>query len=137
MKSLSSANINHIGLIVSNIDNARTFYSDTLGLEQLERPNFKIKGLWYKLGECALHLMLHEDMQPSKSHPLSETVQPNFALALNDDDFTALVNKLALAKVCLIGAGVTEIRAVKQAFFYDPDDNMIEVNNDAPALRDM
>lgn len=42
--------LNHIGLLVSDLDRARNFYTNILGFKEIERPEFLIPGVWYSLG---------------------------------------------------------------------------------------
>src|SRR5688500_20066686 len=41
------------------MDRATWFYSEVLGLEQVERPPFDFGGAWYQLGAHTLHLIVH------------------------------------------------------------------------------
>lgn len=52
------AQVNHIGLLISDLVKARHFYGNILGLREVSRPDFFIKGIWYDLGALKLHLML-------------------------------------------------------------------------------
>ena len=44
------AHLSHIALLVTNLEKARSFYSDILGFQEIDRPPFLIKGIWYNLG---------------------------------------------------------------------------------------
>ena len=56
-----SVKISHIAIVVKNLDKARKFYGNILKLEEIKRPDFVIKGIWYRLGDFELHLMLSEN----------------------------------------------------------------------------
>ncbi len=119
--------LHHIAIIVSDIERARKFYSDILGFREIERPNFFIKGIWYDLGKFQLHLMLHEDSECQKPHPLCKTVKPHFALTLSKHDMDVMVNKLLEEKISIIDdSSSTECR--DELFFHDYDGNLIELN---------
>lgn len=96
------AKLSHIALLVTNLEKARHFYGNILGLQEIDRPPFIIQGLWYDLGEFELHLMLYEQAAPPQIHPLNDTVQPHFALSITRDEMTTILNRLKSASVQLI-----------------------------------
>lgn len=130
MRNLLTLKISHIALIVKDLQIAKNFYSDVLNLEEMDRPNFFIKGLWYKLGKSQLHLMLYENATEPSVHPLNETVQPHFAIAVTEKDFFSIIQKLKSAGTRFIGDIEINSFGIMQIFFYDPDNNMLELNNE-------
>jgi glyoxylase I family protein len=124
----SFTKINHIALLISDLDKTRIFYGDILGLEEIERPVFRTQGIWYQLGECQLHLMLIPNMVLPQSHPENRTVQPHFAMSVLAAEYRAIVDKLILADLEVVEERAFRINTeVRQAFFYDPNGNMIEI----------
>lgn len=124
----SSIKINHIAIFIKNLDQARKFYGDILQLEEIERPEYFIKGIWYKIGNCELHLMQCENFILPPAHLLDETAQPHFALSMSKFNFHIVVKHLLDSKIKFVG-DIEEFNGVLQAFFYDYDHNMIEINN--------
>lgn len=120
--------ISHIAILISDLDKARAFYTDILGLEEIERPAFRIPGIWYQLGSSQLHLMLLPKMRRPESHHDNITVQPHFALSVTITEYKLILEKLFLSHI-----HVTEDKSVNfttetwQAFFQDDDGNMIEI----------
>ena len=50
--------LDHVGLHVTDVARARSFYAEVLGLEELPRPDFDFPGVWFALGEMQeLHLI--------------------------------------------------------------------------------
>ena len=68
--------IHHVNLMFEDIDVARKFYGETLGFEEIQRPDFGFPGLWFQMGAQQLH------MQPGTA---PETFQ-HFALEVDDLD---------------------------------------------------
>lgn len=120
--------INHIGVLVSSLDKARKFYGDILKLEEINRPNYSVAGIWYKLGETELHLMLCDNLSYPPVHPVYKTVQPHFAVSVNKDVFTKFIDYLE-SKYIEFVEDFDELNGVSQVFVYDYDRNMIEINN--------
>ncbi|QOR68382.1 VOC family protein [Cytobacillus suaedae] len=69
--------LNHVQICIpfGEEDNAKRFYTDLLGLEEIEKPeSLKANGgLWYQIGDIELHIGA-EDMgnYKSKRHPAFE-----------------------------------------------------------------
>jgi glyoxylase I family protein len=53
--------LHHVALPVSDLDQARDFYSNVLGLRPLPRPAFPFDGAWYQVGDRQLHLIVSSD----------------------------------------------------------------------------
>lgn len=124
------AKLSHIALLVRNLEKARDFYGNILGFQEIDRPPFSIKGIWYSLGDFELHLMLHEQADPPQVHPLNETVQPHFALSITQNEMTEILEKLRKFEVPLISEPTCSPTGILQVFFYDEDKNMVELNNE-------
>ncbi|MCA1591925.1 MAG: VOC family protein [Acidobacteria bacterium] len=68
--------LNHVQLCIppGAEDDAREFYGEFLGLEEIEKPEVLKKngGLWYKIAGIQLHIGAEEGQTPSKRHPAFE-----------------------------------------------------------------
>jgi catechol 2,3-dioxygenase-like lactoylglutathione lyase family enzyme len=53
---------------------AREFYGDLLGLEEIEKPEALKEngGMWYSVADVQLHVGVEETVAPSKRHPAFE-----------------------------------------------------------------
>ena len=110
--------IHHVNLMFEDIDVARKFYGETLGFDEIERPDFGFPGLWFQMGAQQLHLM------PGEAPGTSQ----HFALEV--DDIDAVIEELA-SRGFEVKASPTVDGAGKQAFFTDPTGNIIELNQPA------
>lgn len=119
MINLRAGRFLHTALLVSDLDRAKRFYGDVLGLKEKPRHNFTFPGAWYDLGEFELHLMVTSEPLPSAS----ERPRRDFHLAFSIDDFDA-------TRRALEEAGI-EYRegssGLAQLFIRDPDGNLIEL----------
>jgi len=107
--------IHHVNILFQDLDEARAFYGETLGFEEIERPDFGFPGLWFQMGAQQLHL------GPGAA---PESFQ-HFALEV--DDLDAVLADLATRGLD-VAASPTVDGAGKQAFFTDPTGNVIELN---------
>jgi catechol 2,3-dioxygenase-like lactoylglutathione lyase family enzyme len=109
--------IHHVSINVSDVDTARDFYVNLLGLEPLERPNFAFPGAWLRSGEQEVHLIGVDSGPPLK--------EQHFAFRVSDIE--AIRQKLERAGVRC--SKPVEIAGVcLQAFTHDPSGNMVEFN---------
>ena len=54
--------IHHVALGVTDLERSHRFYSEILGLEEIERPPFGFPGLWFSAGGSQqVHLIVHPD----------------------------------------------------------------------------
>jgi glyoxylase I family protein len=119
----------HVNIVADDLDAARHFYGDLLGLSELPRPDFGIAGAWYKLGVAQFHIAIVKEMPDLKG------TAPHFALYIPTEQFESTVGALKADGV----AFSMDIRSredfgvpVKTAFCKDPAGNLIELTDVAP-----
>jgi glyoxylase I family protein len=109
--------IHHVSITVRDVEKARAFYVDKLGLEIIERPDLGFPGYWLKAGEQEIHLIGIDSGRPLK--------EQHFALYVdNVDETIAFLRDLEIA-VSKSNVIADVCRAV---FVNDPSGNMIEFN---------
>jgi catechol 2,3-dioxygenase-like lactoylglutathione lyase family enzyme len=108
--------IDHVSVIITEIERSRRFYRDLLGLKEIPKPRtFDFVALWFELGPTQLHLL---------QKPQADTISPrHFALRVAD---------VAAARRHLTERGVpfeetTKIPGADRVFVRDPDGNRIEI----------
>jgi len=76
----------HICVPVERLEEARQFYTDIIGLQQIERPNhlFSSVGYWFNIGDIQLHV----------------GVEPALARSIRHTAFE--VTDIAAARACLV-----------------------------------
>ena len=136
--------IQHVGLVVSDLDRSRRFYAEALGLEEVPRPpNFTFDGAWFRFGGTEIHLL-------AEAHTTGGAGQPDpgpgaakgmtHHLAFEVDDVAAACERLAENAVALEGGPMPRGDGFVQVFFRDPDGYVLELfqwtgedQSDAPA----
>jgi catechol 2,3-dioxygenase-like lactoylglutathione lyase family enzyme len=96
---------------------ARAFYGELLGLEELPRPETlpNPEGCWFRAGSQELHVGVEEPFRPSrKAHP-----------SLVVDDLAALLE--ALEGVGVVPRHDTSIPGAVRAYVDDPFGNRLEL----------
>ena len=114
--------LQHVGLIVSDLDAAAVFYEDVLGLCRDTRPELGFDGIYYALdGGAQIHLMRIDNPYSGYALPAHGGRDRPLALALPD---------LERIRLRLEAAGIpqTVSRSGRRALFCrDPDGNAIEL----------
>jgi len=121
----------HYSLDTEDVERARGFYGDLLGLDEIERPDFGFPGAWYQAGPVQLHLI---QIPPGVD---VGTVAPQLTplanhIAFEIDDYEAVKAELEAAGCELIGLG----GEVGQLFVRDPDGNLVELIQPGGRLGD-
>jgi catechol 2,3-dioxygenase len=134
--------IGHVLFTVRDLERSKAFYTQILGFKVLEQdPNHG--GVFLSLGEHGNTLDLFPSTKPD-AHP-----QPKAALGMREGlgvKHTAFAveteEELARAYFTLKDAGVPIHRALdhtsqKSIYFYDPDDNLLEIVWERPNVREI
>jgi glyoxylase I family protein len=116
MASLHVTQIDHVSVIITDVERSRRFYRDLLGLREIAKPRtFTFSVLWFDLGNQQLHLLLKDR---------ADTISPrHFALRVED---------VQAARAYFREQGVsidetTPIPSCDRFFIADPDFNRIEI----------
>ena len=116
MPDLHVTQIDHVSVIISDVQRSRRFYRDVLGLKEIAKPRtFDFVVVWFDLGNQQLHLLLKD---------LPDTISPrHFALRVKD---------AKAARAYFQSRGVptqetTPIPGADRVFISDPDGNRVEI----------
>jgi catechol 2,3-dioxygenase-like lactoylglutathione lyase family enzyme len=116
MPGIGATHLDHVSVLITDVERSRRFYRDLLGLKEIAKPRtFTFVALWFELGNQQLHLL-------RKEQPDSHSAR-HFALRVKD---------VQAAREYLRGRDVpleetTKIPACDRFFVYDPDCNRIEI----------
>lgn len=111
----------HTAILVSDLSQAESFYSEVLELPKATR-SLKFPGLWYQIGDYQIHLIEEPNWTPMEVNPQKWGRNPHLALAVDD---------LELIKTRLTQKGYSfqESSSGRAALFAkDPDGNIIELS---------
>ncbi|WP_437203517.1 VOC family protein [Planctomicrobium sp. SH664] len=119
--------IDHITIVVRDLEASRRFYCDLLGMQQVPRPAFPFAGLWFQAGVTLLHLILEHPESPY--YPAvgvtSNSRGRHFAFAV--DDIQEVKAKLDELGVGIVNGPKQRPDGPTQLYILDPDDNLIEL----------
>jgi len=108
--------IHHHSVIVTDLDRARAFYREALGLEEVPTPPaFDFPVAWFALGEEQLHLLQAKEPDARSGRHI----------ALHVKDIGAARHRLETLGLTV--ADTAPIPGAQRFFTADPDGNRIEV----------
>jgi catechol 2,3-dioxygenase-like lactoylglutathione lyase family enzyme len=114
--TLPITQIDHVSVIITEVERSRRFYRDLLGLKEIPKPRtFDFVALWFDLGNMHIHLL-----QKDKADSISAR---HFALRVADA-------QAARAYFRERGVPINETTLIPGAdrfFIHDPDGNRIEI----------
>jgi glyoxylase I family protein len=113
---LQISQIDHVSVLITDVERSRRFYRDLLGLKEIARPRtFDFMVVWFDLGNQHLHLLLKD--RPDTDSPR------HFALRVPD----AVVARTFLRHNGIVPQETTPIPSADRFFIHDPDGNRIEI----------
>jgi catechol 2,3-dioxygenase-like lactoylglutathione lyase family enzyme len=113
---LSILQIDHVSVLITDVERSRQFYRDLLGLKEIARPRtFDFMVVWFDLGNQHLHLLLKD--RPDTDSPR------HFALRVAD----ATAARIYFRENRIAPQETTPIPSADRFFIHDPDGNRIEI----------
>ena len=123
--------LQHVGLVVSDVEASCRFYGEVIGLEQVPRPSsFTFAGAWFRAGSDEVHLIgrQHTTQVDAPQDPgpgLAGGLATHVAFAV--DDFDGELSRLASLGVEPAAGPLRRGDGVVQAYFRDPDGYVVEL----------
>jgi len=121
--------IDHVTIIVKDLEQSRRFYVDALGMRETERPGFSFAGSWFQAGGTQIHTILeYEDSGPagdptSAGHKSSR----HHHFAFEVDDAHAAAKRIEELGIPFVAPPKQRPDGFVQTFVYDPDGHVIEL----------
>ncbi|MDB5321847.1 MAG: bleomycin resistance protein [Phycisphaerales bacterium] len=109
--------IEHVAVIVSDVERAKQFYGQVLGLTEVPRPvTFDFPGAWYRNGQTDLHIISRPHADPESRRHVAFYVSDLQAAArvLQSHGFPVLWETM-------------KIDGLDRFFTQDPDQNRVEI----------
>ena len=123
--------IQHVGLVVSDLERSRRFYGVVLGLEEVSRPsNFTFDGCWFRFGGTELHLLAeHHATGGAGPGDAGEGATRGLTthVAFEVDELEPALERLSAHRVAVTGGPMPRGDGYTQVFFLDPDGYVLEL----------
>ena len=129
--------LNHVTLVVRDLDASRRFYREVLGMVEAPRPErmtTTFQGAWMRQGSAEIHLIQADwSCQPAGDAPAVPNERADVGRARH---IAFAVADLDAARAHLAGHGVAVVLGprgrgdgVTQMYCYDPDGHLIELHD--------
>lgn len=122
--------IDHVTLVVDDLERSAKFYVDLLGMRRVERPRFNFPGLWFQAGATQIHLILkHDQSSPAGLPDAPPTAGAGrvFHFAFEVPSCKTAVERLKAAGVRVRGGPSLRPDGFVQTWCYDPDGHVVEL----------
>lgn len=121
--------IDHVTLVVKDLEASRRFYVDLLGMSEVARPAFSFAGAWFQAGPTQIHLILeHPGSGPAGNLlPLELRSSRSHHLAFLVDDAAATVGHFKQSGVTILSGPKSRPDGFVQVFVADPDGHVVEL----------
>lgn len=127
--SIRVKTLDHVTLIVDDLEASRKFYCDLLGMRQVERPGFSFDGSWFQAGETQIHLILkHDRSGPSGEGSVDlQKTSRNRHFAFEVDDAERAATRLKELGAPILSGPQQRPDGAVQVFLTDPDGHVVEL----------
>ena len=79
--------LHHSSLMISDLEASIRFYTEVIGLQQVERPDLGFPGAWFQLGENQqLHILKLDNIDPTTGRPEHGGRDRHVALTVDNFD---------------------------------------------------
>jgi catechol 2,3-dioxygenase-like lactoylglutathione lyase family enzyme len=121
--------IDHVTIVVQDIDRSTRFYTEVLGMRQVSRPNFNFPGAWFQAGNTQIHLILASQQAGTAGIGDFDGLDPSkgFHYAFVVDDCHAAADQLREMGLEIVVGPRDRPDGVTQVYVYDPDGHLVEL----------
>ena len=118
--------VHHIGVNVTNLDRAESFYTNVMGFKVIERYQEKIRHAMLETGATKIHLFESTNMEFGKAiNRLSEDGYAHVAFGTSRKLFPQVMEELKKHNVSFRGPLI--LGKGESVHFKDPDGNHLEI----------
>ena len=123
--------IDHITLVVRDVEASRQFYVGLLGMLEVPRPAFSFDGAWFQAGSTLIHLIKEHDRSGPAGYPVEVLVRSsrNHHFAFQVEDARASAEKLKSLGITLLDDAKLRPDGAVQVFLTDPDHHVVELSS--------
>ncbi len=121
--------LDHVTIVVKDLEQSRRFYVDVLGMRQVPRPAFSFDGLWFQAGKTQIHLILEFSGSGPAGNLLAENLRSSRTnhFAFEVDDVEAALPRLREHLAPILSGPKPRPDGYLQIFLTDPDGHVVEL----------
>jgi catechol 2,3-dioxygenase-like lactoylglutathione lyase family enzyme len=128
---LQVRSLDHVTLVVKDLERSHAFYAGVLGMQPVPRPTFSFEGSWFQAGPTQIHLILeHADSGPAglragTAHQIALSRTHHFAFVV--EDAYAAAEDLRQHNIPIVSGPKERPDGAVQVFATDPDGHVVEL----------
>lgn len=121
--------IDHVTIVVKDLERAREFYVGVLGMEEVPRPGFGFAGAWFQAGPSQMHLIEESDASgpAGLGRSTGNSVSRGHHFAFEVSDALAAARSLADQGIKLAAGPKQRPDGPTQIYIHDPDGHLVEL----------
>lgn len=124
--------IDHVTLVVSDLERSREFYAGLLGMDEKPRPDFGFPGAWFQAGTTQIHLNIQSDEAgPAGLRYDAKSITRALHVAFVVEDANQSAELLRSRGVEIIAGPRNRPDGAIQLYILDPDGHQIEITSPA------
>ena len=128
MAPLKVKALDHVTIVVKDLEKSRTFYVEALGMDEVPRPGFSFEGRWFQAGDTQIHLILEHEQSGCAGMPEEvgrSTRAHHFAFAV--EDARKAEDRLEELGCEFVSRTKSRPDGAAQVFVLDPDGHIVEL----------
>jgi catechol 2,3-dioxygenase-like lactoylglutathione lyase family enzyme len=128
-RAVGVKHIDHVTLVVKDLEESRRFYVEVLGMKEIRRPAFSFAGLWFQAGATQIHLIGEFSGSGPAGNLLPEHIRSSRTqhVAFEVEDAEAAEHRLKEMGVSLLAGTKKRPDGILQMYVCDPDGHVIEL----------
>lgn len=121
--------IDHVTVVVKDLDVSRKFYAGVLGMEEVPRPGFRFAGLWFQAGSTQVHLILEHPESGPAGNVIADgsSISRTRHMAFEVDDAMEAKARLDELGVEVVAGPKQRPDGPTQLYVLDPDGHLVEL----------
>jgi catechol 2,3-dioxygenase-like lactoylglutathione lyase family enzyme len=120
--------IDHVTMVVRDLERSREFFVDLLGMSEVPRPAFGFPGLWFQSGQTQIHLNITSEEAGAPGFGTTATeVTRALHVAFEVADARLAARQLAERGVPIVAGPRNRPDGAVQLYIRDPDGHLIEL----------
>lgn len=121
--------IDHVTIVASDLERSARFYTEVLGMAEVERPAFGFPGRWLQAGSTQVHLNLEGERAGPAGLPRrgGTSLSAGFHYAFEVDDCAAAMARVEELGVPIAEGPKTRPDGARQFYIHDPDGHLVEL----------
>ena len=126
--TLGVKSLDHVTIVVKDLDATRRFYVGLLGMQEVPRPAFSFQGQWFQAGPTLIHTILEfAGSGPAGSAACANSRGHHFAFLV--DDCWEAAKRVEAAGVPFVSPPKERPDGAIQLFINDPDGHLVEITS--------